>query len=244
MAMFEPSTTTLRAVTVHAGYVTTGGGQSDASLRCTAVIQAVLWDFGGVILSSPFDAMRRYEEETGLPTDFLRSVNAADPHGNAWARLERSDVSIDDFCDLFEAEALEAGHKVDARAVLGLLLGELRPQMVEAVKRCKERMKIGLLTNNFAWGDGPEELRDVVALFDVVVESSKVGIRKPEPRFYELACELLGIEPHEAVFLDDLGVNLKPARAMGMTTIKVVDPDEALDELEAVVGFPVRGAAA
>ena len=204
------------------------------------MIKAVLWDFGGVILSSPFEAMRRYEAETGLPPDFLRSVNAADPHGNAWARLERSEVSIDDFCDLFEAEALEAGQKVDARAVLALLIGDLRPQMVEAVRRCKERVKIGLLTNNFAWGEGPQELREVVELFDVVVESSKVGIRKPEPRFYELACELLDIRPDEAVFLDDLGVNLKPARAMGMTTIKVVDPDEALDELERVVGFPLR----
>lgn len=204
------------------------------------MIKAVLWDFGGVILSSPFEAMRRYEAESGLPPDFLRSVNASDPHGNAWARLERSEVSIDDFCDLFEAEALEAGQKVDARAVLALLIGELRPQMVEAVKRCKERLKIGLLTNNFAWGEGPTELREVVELFDVVVESSKAGIRKPEPRFYELACELLDIAPHEAVFLDDLGVNLKPARAMGMTTIKVVDPDAALDELERVVGFTVR----
>lgn len=204
------------------------------------MIKAVLWDFGGVILSSPFEAMRRYEAETGLPPDFLRSVNAADPHGNAWARLERSEVSIDDFCDLFEAEALEAGQKVDARSVLALLLGDVRPQMVQAVQRCKERLKIGLLTNNFAWGEGPPELREVVELFDVVIESSKVGIRKPEPRFYELACELLAIEPHEAVFLDDLGVNLKPARAMGMTTIKVVDPDEALDELERVVGFPLR----
>lgn len=204
------------------------------------MIKAVLWDFGGVILSSPFEAMRRYEEEAGLPRDFLRSVNATDPHGNAWARLERNEVSIDDFCDLFEAEASEAGQKVDARAVLALLVGELRPQMVEAVKRCKERLKVGLLTNNFAWGDGPREVRDVVALFDAVVESSKVGIRKPEPRFYELACELLDIRPDEAVFLDDLGVNLKPARAMGMTTIKVVDPDEALDQLERAVGFPVR----
>ena len=204
------------------------------------MIKAVLWDFGGVILSSPFEAMRRFEEDQGLPADFFRTLNAENPHDNAWAKLERNEVSIDGFCDLFEAEAVEAGHKVDGRAVLALLLGDIRPQMVEAVKRCKERLKVGLLTNNFAWGEGPEEIKAIVALFDAVVESSKVGIRKPEARFYELACELLGIEPHEAVFLDDLGVNLKPARAMGMTTIKVEDPDAALDELERVVGFPVR----
>lgn len=204
------------------------------------MIKAVLWDFGGVILSSPFEAMRRFEEDEGLPRDFFRTLNAERPHDNAWAKLERNEVSIDGFCELFEAEALEAGHKVDGRAVLALLLGDIRPQMVDAVKRCKERLKVGLLTNNFAWGDGPPEIKEVVALFDAVVESSKVGIRKPEPRFYELACELLGIESHEAVFLDDLGVNLKPARAMGMTTIKVEDPDAALDELQRVVGFPVR----
>ena len=204
------------------------------------MIKAVLWDFGGVILSSPFDAFARWEEETGLPTGFLRTVNAVDPHGNAWARLERNDVTIDEFCDLFEREAKEAGHPVDARQVLALLLGDLRPQMVEAVRRCKERLKIGMLTNNIAAPESRPDLAEVMALFDVVIESSKVGVRKPEPRFYELACELLAIEPHEAVFLDGLGVNLKPARAMGMTTIKVVDPDDALHELEQVVGFPLR----
>ncbi|HEX2040769.1 MAG TPA: HAD-IA family hydrolase [Acidimicrobiales bacterium] len=204
------------------------------------MIKAVLWDFGGVILSSPFDAFARWEEETGLPTGFLRTVNAVDPHGNAWARLERNEVTVEEFCDLFELEAKEAGHPVDARQVLALLLGDLRPQMVEAVRRCKERLKIGMLTNNIAAPETRPELAEVMTLFDVVVESSKVGLRKPEPAFYELACRLLEIEPHEAVFLDDLGVNLKPARAMGMTTIKVVDPDAALRELEQVVGFPVR----
>lgn len=204
------------------------------------MIKAALWDFGGVILSSPFDAFARWEEETGLPSGFLRTVNAVDPHGNAWARLERSEVSVDEFCDLFEREAADAGHPVDAREVLALLLGDLRPQMVEAVRRCKERLKIGMLTNNIAAPGSRPDIVEVMALFDVVIESSKVGLRKPEPRFYELACELLAIEPHEAVFLDDLGVNLKPARAMGMTTIKVVDPDDALRELEQVVGFPLR----
>lgn len=205
------------------------------------MIRAVLWDFGGVILTSPFDAFTRYETDTGLPPGFLRTVNAGNPHGNAWARLERSELSGDKFCDLFEAEARDAGHEVDARAVLALLYGEVRPAMVEAVRRCAARCRTGLLTNNVAVAASPRpDLDEIVALFDVVVESSKVGLRKPEPRFYELACELLDIEPHEAVFLDDLGVNLKPARAMGMTTIKVVDPDRALAELEEVVGFPVR----
>jgi putative hydrolase of the HAD superfamily len=211
------------------------------------VIKAVLWDFGGVILSSPFDAFERYEEVNGLPAGFIRSLNATNPDTNAWARLERSEVDFDEFCRLFEDEAEGAGHRIDARQVMALLAGEIRPQMVEALRRCRQHgLRTACLTNNFV-GFPAEEREEragghgeVLDLFDVIVESSKAGVRKPDPRFYELACEQLGIEPKEAVFLDDLGVNLKPARAMGMTTIKVGDPDRALDELEAVVGFSVR----
>ena len=84
------------------------------------------------------------------------------------------------------------------------------------------------------------EVGDVMVMFDHVVESSKVGCRKPEPRFYEIACDLLGVEPSECVFLDDLGVNLKPAKAMGMTTIKVGAAEPAIAELERVLGIDLR----
>jgi putative hydrolase of the HAD superfamily len=203
-------------------------------------ITAALFDFGGVILSSPFEAFTHYERTRALPAGFLRRVNATDPDTNAWARLERSEVSLDEFCSLFEAEAVALGHQVDAREVLACLSGELRPEMVEAVRRCSERLTTALLTNNITGMDADAERNGVLAYFDEIIESSKVGVRKPDPRFYELACERLGIEPAEAVFLDDLGVNLKPARAMGMTTIKVDDPAQAIDELEQVVGFPLR----
>jgi putative hydrolase of the HAD superfamily len=209
----------------------------------TTTIGAVLWDFGGVITESPFDAFARYERRRGLPEGFLRGLNATNPDNNAWARMERTDVSVERFCELYEDEARAAGHEISAVAVLALLSGAVRPAMVEAVRRCRMRCRTGLLTNNFVgWGDAAEErdLKEIVALFDVVVESSKAGVRKPDPRFYELACDALEIEPTAAVFLDDLGVNLKPARAMGMTTIKVTDPAAALSELEAVLGFPVR----
>lgn len=225
----------------------------DAPLRSLrAVIRAALFDFGGVILSSPFEAFAAYEADRGLPEGFLRLVNATDPDTNAWACLERSEIGPAEFGPRFAAESAALGHEVDGLEVLGLLHGTLRPAMVEAVRRCAQRLVTGLLTNNFVLArdpDGPDavahvdrerEMQEVLALFDAVVESSKVGVRKPDPRFYELACDTLGIEPSEAVFLDDLGVNLKPARAMGMTTIKVVDPDVALAELEAVVGFPLR----
>jgi putative hydrolase of the HAD superfamily len=203
-----------------------------------AGVGAVLFDFGGVILDSPFDAFARYESERGLPEGFLRSVNAADPDANAWARLERAEVGIPEFCALFEAECRAAGHEVDGAEVLALLAGDPRPVMVDALHRIKVRgLPLALLTNNFVAGGSRPELEAIVALFDVVIESSKVGVRKPDPRFYEMACEQLGITPAEAVFLDDLGVNLKPARAMGMTTIKVGDPVEALRQLEQVLGF-------
>jgi putative hydrolase of the HAD superfamily len=205
------------------------------------MIKAVCWDFGGVISSSPFDAFAAYERELDLPAGFVRSINATNPDTNAWSKLERSEVTLEEFCDLFEAEAKAAGAELDARMIITLLSGEIRPQMVEAVRRCAERLKTALLTNNFIavepQAGGAAELFD---LFHVVVESSKAGVRKPDPRFYELALEQLEVEPHETVFLDDLGINLKPARALGMQTIKVTDPDRALDELEDVVGFRLR----
>ena len=208
-------------------------------------IKAALFDFGGVILSSPFEAFARYEAEHGLPDGLLRSVNATNPDTNAWARLERNEVDLEGFCSLFEEEARALGGEVVAADVLALLRGDLRPEMVEAVRRCHERLSTGLLTNNIVTMDVSGMTRmsephaEVLELFDVIVESSRVGVRKPDVRFYEIACDELGIHPSEAVFLDDLGINLKPAKAMGMTTIKVGDPAVAIAELQQVVGFPL-----
>jgi putative hydrolase of the HAD superfamily len=210
-------------------------------------VRAVIFDFGGVILTSPFEAFARYEADHGLPPGFLRRLNATDPDTNAWARLERNEVDLAGFAELFESEARAAGHAVDGRAVLALLRGELRPAMVEALRRCHDRLKTALLTNNFVamdpaarggGADGP--MGAVLEAFDVIVESSRVGLRKPDPAIYRLVCDELGVEPEEAVFLDDLGVNLKPARTMGMATIKVTDPGAAIAELESVVGFALR----
>ncbi|MDQ6695889.1 MAG: HAD-IA family hydrolase [Actinomycetota bacterium] len=202
-------------------------------------IRAVFFDFGGVILSSPFEAFAHHESERGLPEGFIRRLNSTNPDTNAWAQLERSEVDVDEFVALFEAEARAAGHELDGRAVLALLAGELRPEMAEAVRRCSQRLITALLTNNVVGMDNDSRFGDLLALFDPIVESSKVGVRKPDVRFYEMACELASVEPTEVVFLDDLGVNLKPARSLGMATIKVTDPSVALAELEAVVGFPL-----
>jgi putative hydrolase of the HAD superfamily len=206
------------------------------------MIRAVLWDFGGVILSSPFDAFNTYEQANALPVDFIRTVNATNPHANAWARLERSDIDAAQFHLAFADESEALGHRIPGGDVLSLLAGTIRPEMVTALRRVVQSgFHTACLTNNVV-SDGPQrpEVAEVMALFGHVVESSKVGCRKPEERFYEIACELVGVEPDECVFLDDLGVNLKPAAAMGMTTIKVVAPDQALDELESVLGIDLR----
>jgi putative hydrolase of the HAD superfamily len=212
--------------------------------------RAILWDFGGVILSSPFEAFNRYEAEIGLPKDFIRGLNARNGDTNAWAKMERSEVSLEGFVELFEEEARQQGHKLDGWRILQSLSGDIRPQMVEALRRCKHSFRVACITNNMKHGEGPGMARsadkalavaEIMTLFEHVVESSKLGMRKPDPRIYRHACDLLGVQPEDCVYLDDLGINLKPARALGMRTIKVGDPDVAIDELQAMVGIQLRG---
>ena len=204
--------------------------------------KAVLWDFGGVLTTSPFESFNRFEIERNLPKDFIRSINATNPETNAWAQLESSEISIEEFDDKFAQEAAARGHEVRGQEVLTLLSGQIRPEMVKALEIIKQTLKVGCITNNVkSAGEGPgmantteraTEVANVMALFDTIIESSKTGIRKPDPKIYEIACEEMGIQPNDAVFLDDLGINLKPARALGMTTIKVLTADQALIELE------------
>jgi putative hydrolase of the HAD superfamily len=212
-------------------------------------IEAVLWDFGGVVTTSPFEAFRRYEQARGLPLDFIRSVNATNIHSNAWARMERGEIGPAEFDTLFRDESTALGHTVDGRDVLPLLSGDVRPKVVAAIRQIRTRYRVACLTNNMSAGHGPamaqtperaSAIAEVMELFEVVVESSKTGLRKPEPAFYLKACELLGIQPVNAVFLDDLGVNLKPAAALGMRTIKVGDADAALAELGEILGMNLQ----
>jgi putative hydrolase of the HAD superfamily len=213
------------------------------------MFKAVLWDFGGVITSSPFEAFNKYESERGLPKDFLRSINATNPDSNAWAKLESSQVSVDEFDELFAQEAEAKGHRVMGREVLDLLSGDIRQQMVRALHLIKENHRIGCITNNVNTGQGPgmakttakaAQVAKIMALFDVVIESSKVNIRKPDPAIYKMACEQMSLRPEDTIYLDDLGINLKPARALGMTTIKVLNADQALKELEALLNMSLR----
>ncbi len=213
-----------------------------------SAFSAVFFDFGGVVLTSPFEAFERYERTNGLPVGLIRDINATNPDDNAWARLERNEVDVDGFVPLFEAEARVRGLDVDGTKVIAMLAGTVRSEMVDAIDRIKAAgMVTACLTNNFVAADArrvddrtPEERKrvaEVLERFDFIVESSVVGVRKPEPEFYLRALELADVPAAEVVFLDDLGVNLKPARAMGMTTIKVVDPTDALTELQAHLGI-------
>ena len=211
------------------------------------MIKAVFWDFGGVITSSPFESFNRYENDNGLPENFLRTVNSTNPNNNAWAKLERSEVDLKKFDELFLEESQNLGHAVPGKEVIALLKGEVRPQMINALKIIKNKMIQACLTNNiqamdedFAGNVSASGKHDeVMKLFDFVVESSKENVRKPDPNFYLLACKRAGIEPNEAIFLDDLGINLKPAKVLGMTTIKVIDPDKALSELQSYLDYEI-----
>jgi putative hydrolase of the HAD superfamily len=213
-------------------------------------VSAVIFDLGGVITESPMHAFTAYEREAGLPEGLIRRLNSTDPDTNAWARFERNELDVAGFTAAFEAEAEAAGHRLEATRVLEALRGEVRPQMVAAVRRLKDAgLPLGLLSNNVSPMETTGELGELLALFDAVVESSLEGVRKPEPEIYRRALTRLSdavgrrIEASDCAYLDDLGINLKPARGLGFATIKVVEPAEALAELSELVDFPLDGAA-
>jgi len=209
-------------------------------------IEAVIWDFGGVFTSSPFEAFARYETEHGLPKDLIRKVNSTNPDTNAWALFERNEIDAAGFDALFLKESTALGHPVPGADVLPLLSGSLRPRMVAALKACKAHFKVGCITNNMVThhspgADAPQRaagaMGQVMPLFDHIIESSKAGVRKPDPKIYLMMCETLGVKPQACVYLDDLGINCKPAAALGMRAIKVVDVDQTLAELSAATGL-------
>jgi len=213
------------------------------------MIRAVFWDFGGVITTSPFDSFNIYEESKNLPKDLIRTINSTNPDNNAWAKLERSEIDQEEFDSLFEVESRQFGHPVPGKQVLALLKGQIRPEMVKALREIKDKLIQGCLTNNIQSTEGQELETDnaaisgthqeIMGLFDFVFESSKENVRKPDPKFYQLACKRGKVNPNEVIFLDDLGINLKPAKALGMKTIKVVRTEDALQDLQDLLDFPI-----
>ena len=214
----------------------------DSSLQ----LQAILWDFGGVFTTSPFENFNKLEEELGAPRDFIRQVNSTNSDNNAWAQFESNSVSLGDFDELFADESEALGFRIDGKAVINVLSGDLRPRMVEVLKICKQSYQVACITNNVRAGKGPgmnqntekaNQVGKVMDLFDAIIESSVVGIRKPNPAIYQLACQALEVTPNDCAFLDDLGINLKPAKELGMATIKVLGEEQAISDLSKLTGL-------
>ncbi len=209
-------------------------------------VEAVIWDFGGVFTSSPFEAFNRLEAERGLPKDLVRRINATNPDTNAWALFERNEIDAKGFDALFLEESTALGHPLRGADVLPRLSGELRPRMVAALRACKAHFKVGCITNNVVSTHSPGQdaaqrgagaMAQVMPLFDAIIESSKAGVRKPDPRIYQMMCEQLAVEPVNCIYLDDLGINCKPAAGLGMKAIKVVGVDQTLAELAVLTGL-------
>jgi putative hydrolase of the HAD superfamily len=199
--------------------------------------KAIIWDFGGVITSSPFEAFNKFELSNNLPKDIIRTINSENPDNNAWAKFERNDIDLDEFDNLFSIEADKKGFKISGKKVVKLLSGEIRKQMVDFLSLLKKDYKLGCITNNIQNSKNEKvnhlnEAGQVMKIFDHIIESSKVGLRKPDPKIYYMSCDALNVKPEECIYLDDLGINLKPAREIGMTTIKVIDPNEAINEVK------------
>ncbi len=203
-------------------------------------LEAILWDFGGVFTTSPFENFNLLEERLGAPSDFIRTLNSVNPTTNAWAQFESNQVSLEEFDELFAKESKLAGHEIRGKEVISMLSGDLRPKMVELLKLCKEQYRVACITNNVKAGRGPgmssdddkaSEVSRVMELFDDVIESSVEGIRKPNPEIYKLACQRISVEPEKCLFIDDLGINLKPAKELGMKTIKVLSEAQALKDI-------------
>jgi len=211
----------------------------------------IIFDFGGVITASPFEAFNKLEAERGLPHDFVRRVNSSDPDDNAWAKFERAEIDAAAFDTLFAEEARALGHELEGEAVLAVIAGAVRPAMVKTLDTLKDRgFTIACITNNVPGGkmgirgagmtrsaEAAIEVADIMARFDHVIESSKAGVRKPDPRIYQMMCEKLGVEPAECIYLDDLGINCKPASQLGMHAIKVTSGEQALADLSTVLGM-------
>jgi len=212
--------------------------------QAAPTFDAVIFDLGGVIFDSPLELITDFERRNGLPEHLVaRLVGGYGGEDGAWHKLERGELLLDAFCELFDGDVRKAGHAFRTAELMREMSerAAVRPAMVTALGKLRQQgLKVAALTNNWVTDSGYDaRMEPLRREFDVFVESCKVGLRKPDPRIYRLACERLRVAPERAVFLDDIGGNLKAAKALGMTTIKVAGPEAALSELERVVGFSV-----
>ena len=203
-------------------------------------IKTIIFDFGGVITNSPIEGFKNLEKTHGYSKGLITGINMNNPDNNAWARSERGEIEIDTFLSQFEQEALEIGHDINADEILIQLYGSPRPIMIKKIISLSKSNKYKLicLTNvlkgieKFMPKEREEVVNNIMSYFDKIYESYKIGMRKPEARIYEYIIKDLEINPKETIFLDDLGMNLKTARQLGINTIKVVDPIDAIKTLD------------
>src|SRR3989441_1903577 len=222
-----------------AGILLHGLGAGARYNSAVRAIEAVVFDIGGVVQESPLAAIARYERDHGLPPNTINRVVVDAGEAGAWARLERGELTVESFLAPFEADCRVHGVEVNGARLMAAIAdaGRSRPRMLAAIRRIRERgLRVAALTNNWV-AEGRRPTDGLRVHFDVFVESAVVGLRKPDPRIYALVCRELGVAPSRVAFLDDIGRNLKPARELGMTTIKVEDPDQARRELSALLGF-------
>jgi putative hydrolase of the HAD superfamily len=207
----------------------------------------VIFDFGGVVTSSPFEAFNQMEAARGLPHNFIRGINATNPDTNAWAKFERAELDASAFASAFADESATLGHVVNGADVIACLSGDVRPRVVAAMDALKNAgYRLGCITNNVPAGDGPgmahghgkaTAVADAMTRFESIIESSKVGVRKPDPRIYQMMCGALSVAPSACIYLDDLGINCKPAATLGMHAIKVTGEDQLLADLGEALGM-------
>ena len=206
-------------------------------------IKTIIFDFGGVITNSPIEGFKLLEEKHGYDKGLITNINMNNPDDNAWAKSERGEIDIHTFLEEFEKEALEIGQKIDAREILQQLYGSMRENMINKIKllSSSKKYKLICLTNVLKGVDifTPKErvnsVNQVMTYFDIIYESYKLNMRKPETRIYQYILNEINIKPEETIFLDDLGMNLKPARQLGINTIKVVNPKDAINELDQIL---------
>jgi putative hydrolase of the HAD superfamily len=207
-------------------------------------IHAAVFDLGGVFLAGGVEAVASFGERHGVPSDAWTTIRRElfDHETGLWCDVERGTCTFDDFVVRLRARTAEHGVTLSAQDARNFMqnTGEsgrerLRPEIVDAAARLHARMPTALLTNNIReWRDEWRTLIDVDALFDVVIDSCEVGARKPEPAIYEVTRDRLGL-PHDALFfLDDIGANLKIARAFGWQTLRYDDTARVLEVLDAI----------
>ncbi|KAL4646546.1 acyl-CoA dehydrogenase family member 10 [Arapaima gigas] len=218
--------------------------------RCyasTSRYKAVIFDMGGVLLPSPYHKAAEWERQNKIPPGTTAQVIRTSSDKSAWKRFMCGEIGAKEFAEAFSKECADvAARPVPGDSFLSALttgpMAQPNPAMMEAVQCIRaEGLKTAILSNNFFLPDGSTYLPLDRSLFDVIVESCLEGVCKPDPRIYHLCTERLGVTPQEAVFLDDIGSNAKAAAQLGMSAIKVVDPESAVKELEEMLGFPLTG---